>query len=136
MERNTIRNVDECYGSDDSHVPPSSDNLSYSVSSSYHTSDSRYRDEHTMKVALANVRNQYRSNLDCYGLTESYYDETSGICDLMLLDVGRWEKYQIVFYKATGLLEWPQSMPKSVAEQFIYDRMLIDTYEKATSGGR
>ena len=37
--------------------------------------------------ALANVRSRYRSKLDQYGLTESYFDETGGICDLMLLDV-------------------------------------------------
>ena len=47
--------------------------------------------------ALANVKSRYRAMLDHYGLTESYFDETSGICDLMLLDVQSWTKYQIVY---------------------------------------
>lgn len=30
--------------------------------------------------ALAKVKSRYRAKLDHYGLTESYFDETSGIC--------------------------------------------------------
>ena len=40
--------------------------------------------------ALANVRSRYRAKLDRYDLTESYFDETGGICDLMILDVQTW----------------------------------------------
>ena len=87
----------------------------------------------SIRGALANVRDRYRQNLQRYGLTESYYDETSGICDLMLLDTSSWMKYQIVYYRSSGQIEWPQSMPKSVAELLMQDRMLIDTYEKVTS---
>lgn len=86
-----------------------------------------------LKGALANVRSRYRNNLSRLGLTESYYDETNGICDLMLLDVGTWTKYQIVYYRSTGQIEWPRMMPKSVAESLMHDRMLIDSYEKTTS---
>ena len=51
----------------------------------------------------------------------------------MLLDVNSWTKYQIVFYRSSGQLEWPRTMPKDMAELLMQDRMLIDTYEK-TSG--
>ena len=50
--------------------------------------------EEVIAGSLANVRSRYRAKLDHYGLTESYFDETSGICDLMLLDVQTWTKYQ------------------------------------------
>ena len=86
--------------------------------------------------ARGNVRSRYQQNLRRLGLSESYYDETMGICDLMLLNVGTWTKYQIVYYKKTGMLEWPRLMPKGIAEQLIHDRMLIDAYEKSTSSGR
>ena len=54
--------------------------------------------------ALVNVKSRYRAELDHYGLTESYFDETSGICDLMLLDVQSWTKYQIVYRAGEGLV--------------------------------
>ena len=41
----------------------------------------------TYSGELANVKSRHRAKFDHYGLTESYFDETSGICDLMLLDV-------------------------------------------------
>ena len=79
------------------------------------------------------MKSRYRQKLQNFGLTESYYDETNGICDLMLLDVSSWTKFQIVYYRSSGQLEWPRSMPKNVAESLMQDRMLIDAYEKATS---
>ena len=79
--------------------------------------------------ALGNVRSRYRDKLYRYGLTESYFDETSGICDLMLLDVPTWTKYQIVYYRATGQIEWPRTMPKSVAEGLMQDRLIIHQHE-------
>lgn len=79
--------------------------------------------------ALANVKSRYRAKLDRLGLTESYFDETSGICDLMLLDVGSWTKYQIVYYRATGQIEWPRIMPKGVAEDLMQDRLIIHGYK-------
>ena len=75
--------------------------------------------EESVRGALENVRGRYRSKLSRYGLTESYFDETSGICDLMLLDVPTWTKYQIVYYRATGQIEWPRMMPKAVAEDLM-----------------
>lgn len=33
--------------------------------------------EEAIAVSLANVRSRYRAKLDHYGLTESYFDETS-----------------------------------------------------------
>ena len=81
--------------------------------------------------ALGNVRSRYKAKLSRYGLTESYFDETSGICDLMLLDVDSWTKFQIVYYRSTGLIEWPRSMPKSVAEDLMQDRLLIHAYESS-----
>ena len=83
--------------------------------------------------ALANARNRYRQNLSRLGLTESYYDETGGICDLMLLDADTWTKYQIVYYRSTDQLERPRTMPKDVAEMLMHDRMTIDTYEKVSA---
>ncbi len=43
--------------------------------------------DETIARALANVKSRYRAKLDHYGLAESYFDETCGICDLMLLDI-------------------------------------------------
>ena len=70
--------------------------------------------EEAITGALANLKSRYRAKLDHYGLTESYFDETSGICDLMLLDVQSWTKYQIVYYWATDEISWPRMMPKGV----------------------
>lgn len=85
--------------------------------------------EEAIAAALANVKSRYRAKLDRLGLTESYFDETSGICDLMLLDVGSWTKYQIVYYRATGQIEWPRIMPKGVAEDLMLDRLIIHGYK-------
>ena len=73
--------------------------------------------EEAIAGALANVKSRYRAKLDHYGLTESYFDETSGICDLMLLDVQTWTKYQIAYYRATDEIVWPRMMPKGVAKE-------------------
>lgn len=81
--------------------------------------------------ALANVKSRYRAKLAHYGLTESYFDETGGICDLMLLDVTNWTKYQIVFYRATDQIEYPRMMPVAVAKDLMSDRMIIHKYESA-----
>ena len=75
--------------------------------------------EEVIAGALANVRSRYCARLDRLGFTESYFDETSGVCDLMLLEVGSWMKYQIVYYRATGDIEWPRMMPKGVAEDLM-----------------
>ena len=117
---------DDDYSDDDDSLP------SYGGSRSAGYESPKSADE-AIAGALANVRSRYRASLQRYGLTESYYDETGGICDLMLLDVNSWTKYQIVFYRSSGQLEWPRTMPKDVAELLMHDRMLIDTYEK-TSG--
>ena len=79
--------------------------------------------------ALANVRNRYHTKLDHYGLTESYFDDTSGICDLMLIENQRWMKYQIVYYRSTDEILWPRTMPKGVAKDLMQDRLLIQKYE-------
>lgn len=102
----------------------------YSRPSTYQPS--QYSASSVTADALANVRSRYRQRLSRFGLQESYYDETNGICDLMLLDVDTWTKYEIVYYRASGQLNWPGTMPKDVAEQFMFDRMLIDTYEKTS----
>lgn len=86
--------------------------------------------------ALANVKSRYRAKLDHYGLTESYFDETSGICDLMLLDVPTWTKYQIVYYRATDEISWPRMMPKGVAKDLMQDRLLIQKYELVLGKGK
>ena len=92
--------------------------------------------EDAIAGALANVRSRYRERLDRLGLTESYFDETGGICDLMLLDVGSWTKYQIVYYRATGDIEWPRIMPKNVAEDLMQDRLVIHGYERSRGNGK
>ena len=83
--------------------------------------------EEAIAGALANVRSRYRAKLDHYGLTESYFDETSGICDLMLLDVQTWTKYQTLRGQTqrkerfTGDLQLPtrneNSMRKNLAAE-------------------
>lgn len=85
--------------------------------------------------ALENVRRRYNAKLSRYGLAESYFDETNGICDLMLLDVSSWTKYQIVYYRSTGQIEWPRLMPKNVAEDLMEDRLIIHTYETSLGIG-
>lgn len=105
----------------DAPVPSS---YSSAYASSYQTSA-----EDSIRSALGNVRSRYKAKLSRYGLTESYFDETNGICDLMLLDVASWTKYQIVYYRSTGQIEWPRIMPKNVAEDLMEDRLLIHTYE-------
>ena len=47
----------------------------------------------------------------------------------MLIDVPTWTKYQIVYYRATGQIEWPRMMPKAIAEDLMQDRMMIHDYE-------
>ena len=84
---------------------------------------------HAISNALANVRSRYDAKLSRYDIAESYFDETSGICDLMLLDVSSWTKYQIVYYRATGQIEWPRMMTKAVAEDLMQDRLIIHQYE-------
>lgn len=86
--------------------------------------------------ALANVKSRYRAVLNHYGLTESYFDETSGICDLMLLDVQSWTKYQIVYYRATDEISWPRMMPKGVAKGLMQDRLIIHKYELVLGKGK
>lgn len=86
--------------------------------------------------ALANVKSRYHAKLDHYGLSESYFDETSGICDLMLLDVPTWTKYQIVYYRAMDQIEWPRMMPKGVAKDLMQDRLLIQKYELVLGKGK
>lgn len=86
--------------------------------------------------ALSNVKSRYRAKLDHYGLSESYFDETSGICDLMLLDVQSWTKYQIVYYSATDEISWPRMMPKGVAKDLMQDRLLIQKYELVLGKGK
>ena len=107
---------------------PSASKYRTSTSSGYTPPKSA---EEAVAGALANVKRRYRQNISRFGLTESYYDETGGICDLMLLDVNSWTKYQIVYYRASNQLEWPRTMPKDTAELLNHDRMLMDTYEKA-----
>ena len=92
--------------------------------------------ETAIAVALANVKSRYRAKLDHYGLSESYFDETSGICDLMLLDVQSWTKYQIVYYRATDEISWPRMMPKGVAKDLMQDRLLIQKYELVLGKGK
>lgn len=96
-----------------------------------HSYSSSISAKEAISDALANVKSRYKGKLSRYDLTESYYNETNGICDLMLLDVQTWTKYQIVYYRATGQIEWPRTMPKDVAEDLIGDRMLINSYENS-----
>ncbi|MGN0833944.1 MAG: hypothetical protein ACI4RD_09905 [Kiritimatiellia bacterium] len=92
--------------------------------------------EEAIRGALANVKSRYHGKLSRYGLQESYFDETSGICDLMLLDVDSWTKYQIVYYRSTGQIERPRMMPKSVAEGLMQDRLIIHQYECSLGVGK
>ena len=110
---------------------------SYPLSSYSSASTSSYSasDSDAIGGALANVKSRYRGKLLRYGLTESYFDETSEICDLMLLDVNSWTKFQIVYYRATGQIEWPRTMPKSVAEDLMQDRLIIHAYESSLGEG-
>ena len=88
-------------------------------------------------VAAADIiPGKARAKLDHYGLSESYFDETSGICDLMLLDVQSWTKYQIVYYRATDEISWPRMMPKGVAKDLMQDRLLIQKYELVLGKGK
>lgn len=124
-----------CSSRDESFTYDSYAPSSYSLPSSCsQSSPTSARD--AVSGALENVRRRYNAKLSRYGLTESYFDETSGICDLMLLDVASWTKYQIVYYRSTGQIEWPRIMPKNVAEDLMEDRLLICTYETSLGTGK
>ncbi|MBR3222077.1 MAG: hypothetical protein IKF72_07565 [Kiritimatiellae bacterium] len=110
-----------------------SDSSSLTLSHTASPPSSHTNAKNAIREALSNVKNRYRLNLTRLGLTESYYDETNGICDLMLLDINSWTKYQIVYYRGSEQLEWPRLMQKDMAELLMHDRMLIDTYEKTSS---
>lgn len=83
----------------------------------------------SLRNALAGVRARYRAKLERYDLTESYFDETAGVCDLMLLDVDAWTKFQIVYYRSNDNITCPVTMPMRVAKDLMGDRLIIHTYE-------
>ena len=79
--------------------------------------------------ALNNARSRYRNTLDYYGLEEWYYKETNGICSLKLVPHGRVVYLWIYYFRGNDTIEYPQMMPKGLAQQLIRDRMMIDSYE-------
>ena len=79
--------------------------------------------------ALNNVRSRYRNTLDYYGLEEWYYKETNGICSLKLVPHGRVVYLWIYYFRGNDTIEYPQMMPKGLAQRLISDRMMIDSYE-------
>ena len=85
-----------------------------------------------IKGALANARARYHSRLGSLGLSEIFYDDTAGVAHLVLL--GGSTTYEIVYYRSSDMLEWPQSMPKYIAADLIDDRMRIFTYETVSKG--
>ena len=87
--------------------------------------------------ALENVKNRYRRNLDRFNLVESLFYDRDDLCELTLVEpIGNGPLYTIRYWKASNQLEWTRLMTKDVAEQFLHNRMLIDTYRKVLSSGR
>ena len=83
-----------------------------------------------IRGALDNARHRYNQALDYYGLSELYYGETRGICNLQLDMPGRAAPLQILYVRADNSIQYPQVMPKGLAQQLISDRMLIDSYQR------
>ena len=92
--------------------------------------------ETMIREALSNVQQRYRRNLDYHGWTELYYGETRGICNLQLNMPERAAPLGILYFRSSDTIQFPQIMPKGLAQQLIADRMLIDMYEKAISANR
>ena len=88
----------------------------------------------TIRESLANVQQRYRSRLDYHGWTELYYGETRGICNLQLNMPGVAAPLAILYFRSNDTIQFPQIMPKGLAQQLIADRMLIDMYQKSLTG--
>lgn len=92
--------------------------------------------EETIRGALVNVRQRYRNRLDYYGWTELYYGETRGVCNLQLNMPGVAAPLAILYFRSDDTIQYPQIMPKGLAQQLIADRMLIDMYQKSLNASK
>ena len=105
--------------------------LAQDVSVEMHT-----KAETMIRESLSRVQNRYRERLSYYGWTELYYGETRGICNLQLDMPGRAASLAILYVRADNTIQYPQIMPKGLAEQLIGDRMLIEAYRKSLNGSK
>ena len=87
--------------------------------------------EATIRESLSNLQQRYRGRLDYHGWTELYYGETRGICNLQLNMPGVAAPLAILYFRSDDTIQYPQIMPKGLAQQLIADRMLIDMYQKS-----
>ena len=92
--------------------------------------------EATIRESLSNLQQRYRSRLDYHGWTELYYGETRGICNLQLNMPGVAAPLAILYFRSDDTIQYPQIMPKGLAQQLIADRMLIDMYQKSLSASK
>lgn len=92
--------------------------------------------EDAIRGSLANVRQRYRNRLDYHGWTELYYGETRGICNLQLNMPGVVAPLAILYFRSDCSIQYPQIIPKGLAQQLIADRMLIDMYQKSLNASR
>ncbi len=105
--------------------------LAQDISAEMHT-----KAETMIRESLSRVQNRYRERLNYYGWTELYYGETRGICNLQLDMPGRAAPLAILYVRADNSIQYPQIMPKGLAEQLIGDRILIDVYRKSLNGSK
>ena len=95
------------------------------------TADSRTPSaSEAIRGALDNARRRYQNKLDYFGLTELCYVGRKGVCSLDLDMLGRAAPLHILYDRADNSIQYPQVIPKGVAQQLIGDRMLIDSYQK------
>ena len=92
--------------------------------------------EATIRESLSDVQQRYRSRLDYHGWTELYYGETRGICDLELNMPEVTAPLSILYFRSSDTIQYPQIMPKGLAQQLIADRMLIDMYQKSLNASK
>ena len=95
------------------------------------TADSRPSSaSEAIRGALDNVRRRYQNKLDYFGLTELCYVGRKDVCSLDLDMPGRAAPLHILYDRADNSIQYPQVIPKGLAQQLIGDRMLIDSYQK------
>lgn len=95
------------------------------------TADSRPSSaSEAIRGALDNVRRRYQNKLDYFGLTELCYVGRKDVCSLDLDMPGRAAPLHILYDRADNSIQYPQVIPKGLAQQLICDRMMIDSYQK------
>ena len=132
-ERNRTRKSRDGYSCKDSYES----SYSPSVYSSSSSCGSPQNARGAIERALMNVKERYQNMLRRYNLVESLYIDREDMCQLILVEPsGDTPLYTIRYWKSSNELEWSRLIPRDVAEQFLHDRMLMDSYKKVLSSDK